>query len=89
MLAGHRDTHFAFLQDLMPGDRLVIETGSQRRSYTVETTRVIHESRTDILEDAGYAELTLLTCYPFDAILPGGPLRYAVHARADAGNGAS
>jgi sortase A len=26
--------------------------------------------------------LTLITCYPFDAIAPGGPLRYVVRARA-------
>jgi sortase A len=26
--------------------------------------------------------LTLVTCYPFDAIVPGGPLRYAVTAVA-------
>jgi len=25
--------------------------------------------------------LTLLTCYPFDAVIPGGPLRYAAIAR--------
>ena len=26
--------------------------------------------------------LTLVTCYPFDAVSPGGPLRYAVTAEA-------
>ncbi len=26
--------------------------------------------------------LTLVTCYPFDAIVPGGPLRYLVFAEA-------
>jgi sortase A len=25
--------------------------------------------------------LILVTCYPFDAIVPGGPLRYVVYAR--------
>jgi hypothetical protein len=28
-------------------------------------------------------KLTLITCYPFDAILPGGPLRYVVEAMPD------
>jgi hypothetical protein len=28
------------------------------------------------------AGLVLMTCYPFDAVRPGGPLRYAVTARA-------
>ena len=27
--------------------------------------------------------LTLVTCYPFDAVVPGGPLRYLVFAEAD------
>jgi len=26
------------------------------------------------------AMLTLITCYPFDAVVPGGPLRYVVRA---------
>jgi sortase A len=26
--------------------------------------------------------LTLVTCYPFDALVPGGPLRYIVTAEA-------
>lgn len=30
---------------------------------------------------AGTERLTLLTCYPFDALRPGGPLRYVVIAR--------
>jgi len=81
VLAGHRDTHFAFLRTLTPGDRLILETASRRRHYVVEAGRVVHESRTDLLDATGHAELTLITCYPFDAIVPGGPLRYAVHAR--------
>ena len=81
VLAGHRDTHFAFLRTLVPGDRLILETATRRRHYVVEGGRVVHESRTDLLDASGHAELTLITCYPFDAIVPGGPLRYAVHAR--------
>jgi sortase A len=30
--------------------------------------------------------LTLVTCYPFDAVEPGGPLRYVVVATADGGS---
>src|SRR5437773_12202841 len=28
--------------------------------------------------DTEYPTLTLVTCYPFDALVPGGPLRYVV-----------
>ncbi len=33
-----------------------------------------------VLRDAGDTRLTLVTCYPFDALRPGGPLRYVVTA---------
>jgi sortase A len=32
--------------------------------------------------DTAVPTLTLVTCYPFDAINPGGPLRYVVVAEA-------
>jgi hypothetical protein len=35
------------------------------------------------LEPAAEPTLTLITCFPFDAALPGGPLRYVVQAVAD------
>ena len=78
--AGHRDTHFAFLRQLVPGDLLVLESRTHSLRYHVTETRVVHESETQILERSGRAELTLITCFPFDAIVPGGPLRYIVRA---------
>ena len=81
-IAGHRDTHFAFLRDVLPGQDLFIETATGTRHYRVTGTQVVHESRTDLLERSGRAELTLITCFPFGAIVPGGPLRYVVHAES-------
>ncbi|MBW1882416.1 MAG: class GN sortase [Deltaproteobacteria bacterium] len=78
--AGHRDTHFAFLRNLALGDELVLESRTHSLRYRVTETRVVHESDTAILERSGRAELTLITCFPFDAIVPGGPLRYIVRA---------
>ena len=83
MIAGHRDTHFAALRALERGDRLRLEAADgTARDYAVVGTRVVHESRTDLLERTGHAELTLITCFPFEAVVPGGPERYVVHARA-------
>ena len=83
VIAGHRDTHFAALRDLTIGDRLRLEDASGHlRDYQVVATGVVHESRTDLLERTGVAELTLITCFPFDAVVPGGPERFVVHARA-------
>ena len=42
VLAGHRDTHFAFLRDLEPGDEIVIETvAGARVEYRVTGARVV------------------------------------------------
>ena len=83
-MAGHRDTHFAFLEHLGVGDRLWLETpdGAMHR-YGVRGKGVVHESDTSPLEPAAEPVLTLVTCFPFDAIQPGGPLRYVVRAVAD------
>jgi len=35
-----------------------------------------------IRDEPGEPALVLMTCYPFDAIVAGGPLRYVVTARA-------
>jgi sortase A len=80
VLAGHRDTHFAFLRELEEGDEITLETSAGAAVYRVAGTRVVHESQMEILDRSGRPELTLLTCYPFGAVVPGGPLRYVVHA---------
>jgi sortase A len=83
VVAGHRDTHFAFLQDLEEGDLLVVGTPDGREHrYWVESLGIVHEGQTEVLEPSGKASLTLVTCYPFDAVVPGGPLRFVVRAEA-------
>jgi sortase A len=82
VFAGHRDTHFASLRQLEIGDEIVIETAISLMRYRIVETAVVHESRMDLLDRTGRAELRLITCYPFDSIIPGGPLRYVVHAVA-------
>ena len=81
VLAAHRDTHFAFLQKVKIGDVLTLESrnGTSTR-YHVSDTQVVHEDDPRFLafEDD---RLTLITCYPFDAVVPGGPLRYVVVAK--------
>ena len=84
VVAGHRDTHFAFLRRLRPGEALVVERpDGQRRRYMVSDTRVVDRRETWVAQDAGDTRLTLVTCYPFDALRAGGPLRYVVTARSD------
>ncbi len=81
VLTGHRDTHFSFMRHLRESDEVVIDTpdGHSLR-YRVHESRVV-DARTDSirLTDDG-DELILVTCYPFDAIGSGSPLRYLVRA---------
>ena len=83
IIAAHRDTHFRFLQHVARGQEILLQTmdGREHRYRLVET-RVIDSRHDRIAIDAEQPTLTLLTCYPFDAVLPGGPLRYVAIAEA-------
>lgn len=76
VLSGHRDTHFEWLRDLRHGDRLRLETDDGERDYVVTATQVA-DTRHHRLA-TGPDQLVLVTCWPFDATAPRGPLRYLV-----------
>lgn len=81
VVGGHRDTHFAFLQNLEAGDLLEVVTARGATVvYRVEGARILDRRETAVMEDRGDQRLTLVTCYPFDTVVPGGPLRYVVTA---------
>ena len=80
VISGHRDTHFAFLQDLQAGDTISLETPEGRQDYEVAWFDVV-DTRTHALTiEAGVDRLSLVTCYPFNTLNPGGPLRLVVTA---------
>jgi sortase A len=83
VIEGHRDTHFKILRNAKPGDRFSIEAvnGKQTR-FVVTDVRIVDSRLTRLLLQADVARLTLVTCYPFDAVNPGGPLRWVVTAEA-------
>lgn len=88
VLSGHRDTHFRFLEHLDPGDDLeLVPPDSRPRHFRVTGRHVVYDSDVSVLEDTDVATLTLITCYPFDAIVPGGPLRFVVQAEEVEGFG--
>lgn len=81
VLSAHRDTHFAFLQQVHLGDELSVENAHGKKTrYVVSATRIVDQSDTGVLRANDAEQLTLVTCYPFDAVRPGGPLRYVVTA---------
>ncbi|TGD73530.1 class GN sortase [Mangrovimicrobium sediminis] len=82
VIGGHRDTHFAFLRELRAGGPVLLQTPDGRwRYYRVAEAAVVDSrSVTAAPRREGAPVLELVTCYPFEAWLPGGPLRYVVTA---------
>jgi sortase A len=80
IIGGHRDTHFAFLERVTPGETLwLMDLAGRTHRYRVEATRIADIRRGPLI--AGGDGLILVTCFPFDALRPGGPLRFLVIAR--------
>lgn len=86
VIAGHRDTHFAFLKNLAVGHRLHVERGDGRAfEFEVTGIDVVDSRRGSIVLDTEEPMLTLVTCYPFEATRPRGPMRYVVTAALSPG----
>ena len=83
-ISAHRDTHFRFLQNLKPGDVIEMQRADgQRFQYRVENAIVENASQAVVTKTEEVSRLILVTCYPFDAIVPGGEQRYLVSAVDD------
>lgn len=80
VLSGHRDTHFRFLQSLEINDRIRITLpGGGDLVYAVASREVVQSDELWVLDQSQVA-LTLITCYPFDAVVPGGTARFVIRA---------
>jgi len=82
VISAHRDTHFRFLEEVSIND--VFELTDQNNistSYSVSDIAIINSSEQDILIHSNEEELKLVTCFPFDAIVARGPLRFVVTAK--------
>ena len=81
VIAGHRDTHFRFLQDLEIGETILFEMpDGNNHLYRINGLDVVDSRRASIVLDTDEAMLSLVTCYPFNARDAGGPMRYVVSA---------
>jgi sortase A len=78
--AAHRDTHFAFLGDVVAGDDILVRRrdGATLR-FRVTHFEVVRWDSSGIDPAAPGRHLVLATCWPLDSMLTG-PLRYVVHA---------
>ncbi len=81
VISGHRDTHFRFLQDVSPGDRVQIQLRDGAQWYEVSQLEIIDSRLQELVIDPGISRLSLVTCYPFDSPSAGGPMRFVVTAQ--------
>lgn len=80
-ISGHRDTHFRFLEYLQTGDRVYVDTPQgQHKVYRVEQATIVDAGEAWVMNEPQVSRLSLVTCYPFEAIVPGGSQRYIVSA---------
>jgi len=83
IISAHRDTHFCVLEHAAIEDVLILETLDKSKQYYQITKINIVDTRIEqLLLEPEKNLLTLITCYPFDAIEAGSPYRYRVDAVA-------
>jgi sortase A len=66
-IAGHRTTYgapFNRIDELDPGDEIVITTVQGEFTYVVSETLIVTPDRVDVLDDKGDNRLTLSACHP-------------------------
>lgn len=83
VIAAHKNTHFAFLKSLRNGDRISIQrSDGQTYDFTMTHADIVHKDHSGIpsrQRREKTAKIALVTCYPFDAVSFGGPMRYVVY----------
>lgn len=68
ILSGHRETFFAHLKDLTPGEIITIKMPYHTYRYQVTSTKIVQENEASKVYKNGLLaqdELVLFTCYPF------------------------
>ena len=83
-LAGHRDTFFRPLRDVLQNDVITLTTPGGEYRYRVVSTRVVKPTEFSVFRPTGNEILTLATCYPFNFV-GAAPNRFIVRAERVAG----
>jgi sortase A len=66
-IAGHRTTYlapFRFLNDLKPGDRIIVTMPYGRFTYAVQYLKIVQPTDIAVIDDVGYDRLVLSACNP-------------------------
>jgi sortase A len=83
-IAGHRDTFFRGLRNILKDDELTLTTLDGSYRYRVNFTKVVEPEDIPVLDHSDDAILTLVTCYPFYFVGPA-PKRFIVRAHRSPG----
>lgn len=82
VVAGHRDTNFSFLEEIQLRDMIKIyDINGNIFLYKVENIEVMNSLISPLLLDETEPALVLITCYPFNALIADGSLRYVIKAK--------
>jgi sortase A len=82
VIAAHRDTHFRALAALAVGERFELERSDGAvLLYEITAIDVVDAAYEDLSLASDQSLVALVTCYPFDAVVPGGTRRYVVWGR--------
>lgn len=83
ILIGHRDTHFAFLRKLRPGDLLWLDQPDGRTvRYVVRETAIV-DSKTGVIGSDGVPRLALVPVIHSTLIVSGSPWRFVAVAEKE------
>jgi len=80
VIVGHRDTHFAHLQYVKVGQLIRVKQVQKDTEYRVDEISIVDEFDTGVIDDLTTTSLTLITCYPFNAISPNTRQRFVIRA---------
>jgi len=81
MISAHRDTHFKFLQHVSLGQMIELQNElGDISQYKIEDMQIVDSRTMGVLAPEQGQWLTLVTCYPFNAIDNRSSLRYVVFA---------
>jgi sortase A len=87
-VAGHRDRLFRRLAEIAVDDQIQMQTLSATYTYQVDDMAIVKPETVSVLAAGRTAQLTLITCYPFNYI-GSAPKRYIVKAHLVSQKGAT
>ena len=68
VLSAHNDVYgelFRYLDELQPGDQVVLYTQQRQYTYVVDRTAIVEPTAVEVMASTGSPTVTLISCYPY------------------------